>query len=179
MKRKERLMDNRELAHKARKGDAAAFEELIKFCQEKLYRIAYSYVNNRDDALDIVSESVYRAYLNLRTLKNPSYFDTWIIRIVINQAINFLNKNRRVMLKEDIGLNTGSRDAVKSDETIDLHAAMGKLDENQKTVIILKYFEDLTITQVAEVMERPVGTVKTYLHGALKNLRLELREVFQ
>ena len=46
-------MDNREPAHKARKGDAAAFEELIKFCQEKLYRIAYSYVNNRDDALDL------------------------------------------------------------------------------------------------------------------------------
>jgi len=172
-------MDNSELVHKARKGDAAAFEELIKFCQEKLYRIAYSYVNNRDDALDIVSESVYRAYVNLRTLKNPSYFNTWIIRIVINQSINFINKNRRVVLKEDIGLNTGSQDSIKTDETIDLYAAMDKLDDNQKAVVILKYFEDLTITQVAEIMERPVGTVKTYLHGALKNLRLELKEVFQ
>ena len=172
-------MDNSELVHKARKGDAAAFEELIKFCQEKLYRIAYSYVNNRDDALDIVSESIYKAYVNLRTLKNPSYFSTWIIRIVINQSINFINKNRRVMPKEDVGLNVGKEDSVKTDETIDLYAAMDKLDENQKAVVILKYFEDLTITQVAEIMERPVGTVKTYLHGALKNLRLELKEVFQ
>ena len=83
-------MDTSVLMHKARKGDAAAFDELVKSCQEKLYRIAYSYVNNRDDALDIVSESVYRAYLNLRTLKNPSYFNTWIIRIVINQSISFI-----------------------------------------------------------------------------------------
>jgi RNA polymerase sigma-70 factor (ECF subfamily) len=56
---------------------------------------------------------------------------------------------------------------------------MDRLDENQKAVIILKYFEDLTIAQVAEIMNRPVGTIKTYLHGALKNLRLELKEVFQ
>ena len=172
-------MDNSELVHKARKGDAVAFEELIMSCKEKLYRIAYSYAKNKDDALDIVSESVYRAYVNLKTLKNPSYFSTWMTRIVINQSINFINKNRKVVPKEDVGLNLGKEDSAKIDDTIDLYAAMDRLDENQKAVIILKYFEDLTITQVAEVMERPVGTVKTYLHGALKNLRLELKEVFQ
>jgi len=170
-------MDTRELVHKAQKGDASAFEELMKACQEKLYRIAYSYLKNRDDALDIVSESVYRAYVNLRTLKNPEYFNTWIIRIVINQAINLKNKNQKVILTEDMHFITGKVDRLTTDEIMDLHAAMDMLDDNQKAVIILKYFEDLTITQVAEIMNRPVGTVKTYLHGALKNLRLELKEV--
>ncbi|MBS3977580.1 MAG: sigma-70 family RNA polymerase sigma factor [Syntrophomonadaceae bacterium] len=171
-------MDTSELVHKARKGDAAAFSELMQACQEKLYKIAYSYVKNRDDALDVVSESVYRAYVNLRTLKNPAYFDTWIIRIVINQSINFTNKNRRFALKEDMAHVTVSQKAIETDETIDLYSAIDKLEEKQKAVIILKYFEDLPLTQVAEIMERPVGTVKTYLHGALKKLRLELKEVF-
>jgi RNA polymerase sigma-70 factor (ECF subfamily) len=171
-------MDTNELVHKAKRGDAAAFTELMQSCQEKLYRIAFSYVKNRDDALDIVSESVYRAYVNLRSLKNPSYFNTWIIRIAINQSINFISKTRRITLKEDIELNV-AKNTVETDEAMDLYKAMDRLDENQKAVIILKYFEDLPITQVAEVMNRPVGTIKTYLHGALKNLRLELKEVFQ
>jgi RNA polymerase sigma-70 factor (ECF subfamily) len=171
-------MDINELVHKAKKGDAAAFTELMQSCQDKLYRIAYSYVKNRDDALDIVSETVYKAFVSLKSLKNPSYFTTWIIRIAINQSINFISKNRRITLKEDIELSV-AKNAVETDEAMDLHKAMDSLDENQKAVIILKYFEDLTITQVAEVMNRPIGTVKTYLHGALKSLRLELKEVFQ
>lgn len=172
-------MDSGELVHRAQKGDAAAFDELMKTCQEKLYRIAYSYVKNREDALDIVGEAVCKAYVNLRTLKKPSYFHTWMIRIVINQSINFINKNSRVTLKEDMTLNATSRDPVEINESMDLYAALDKLDEKQKAVIILKYFEDLPLTQVAEIMDRPVGTVKTYLHHALKNLRLELKEVFQ
>jgi RNA polymerase sigma-70 factor (ECF subfamily) len=175
---KERIMDISELVRKAKKGDNAAFAELIQSSQEKLYRIAYSYVRNKDDALDIVSESVYKAFVNLESLKNPSYFNTWIIRIAINQSINFINKGRKVMLKENIELNA-AKNTPEPDEAFDLHTAMDRLDENQKAVIILKYFEDLTIAQVAEIMNRPVGTIKTYLHGALKNLRLELKEVFQ
>lgn len=172
-------MDSGKLVHKARTGDAEAFEELIEPIREKLYRIAYSYVKNRDDALDIVSESVYRAYVNLRRLKNPSYFDTWMIRIVINQSINLINKNRRITLKADMAVNAASQDTVDIDEALDLYAAMDRLNDNQKAVVILKYFEDLPITQVAAIMERPVGTVKSFLHGALKELRLELKEAFQ
>jgi RNA polymerase sigma-70 factor (ECF subfamily) len=172
-------MDSGKLVHKARTGDAEAFEELIEPIREKLYRIAYSYVKNRDDALDIVSESVYRAYVNLRRLKNPSYFDTWMIRIVINQSINLINKNRRITLKADMAVNASSQDTVDIDEALDLYAAMDRLNDNQKAVVILKYFEDLPITQVAAIMERPVGTVKSFLHGALKELRLELKEAFQ
>lgn len=171
-------MDTGQLVHKARKGDAVAFDELMSSCREKLYRIAYSYVKNRDDALDIVSESVYRAYVNLQSLKNPSYFNTWMIRIVINQSINFVNKNRRITLNAGMALNATGQDALEINEAIDLYAAIDRLDGNQKAVIILKYLEDLPITQVAEIMDRPVGTVKSYLHGALKGLRLELKEVY-
>jgi len=172
-------MDISELVHRARKDDAEAFGELMKMSQEKLYRIAYSYVKNRDDALDIVSESVYKAYVNLRTLKNPEYFNTWIIRIVINQSVNFLNKTKRITLKEDLSQSPEEQNPIQTIELMDLNDAMDRLNENQKAVIILKYFEDLTLTQIAEIMKRPVGTVKTYLHSALKALRLEMKEVFQ
>jgi len=172
-------METKELVRKAAKGDDMAFTELIKSCQEKLYRIAYSYVKNKDDALDIVGETVYTAYTKIETLKNPEYFTTWIIRITINQSINFIKKHQRVILHDE---NIYIPSEIKEDneeEIMDLENAMDKLNKDQKTVIILKYFEDLTLTQVAQVMQKPLGTVKTYLNSALKSLRLELKEVLR
>ncbi len=166
-----------ELVHSAQRGDAEAFGELMKACQEKCYRIAYSYVKNREDALDVVGESVCKAYVNLRTLKNPEYFNTWLIRIVINEAVNHVNKSRRVARTASVNRAPVQQDVTQAIEAIDLHEAMHCLNQNQKTVIILKYFEDLPLTQIADIMQRPVGTVKTYLHGALQALRLEVKEV--
>lgn len=172
-------METIALVLKARQGDALAFTELMQTRQAKLYRIAYSYTKNRDDSLDVVSEVVYRAYVGLGSLRNPAHFDTWLIRIVINQAINHLHKLRRIALVEDTPNIPAGQGVVDTAEAIDLQAAIAHLDANQQTVIILKYFEDLSLAQVAEVMDRPLGTVKTYLHGALKKLRLELKEVPQ
>lgn len=62
---------------------------------QKLYRLAYSYVHNENDALDIVQESAYKAVKNSHTLKNPQYAGTWIYRIVINESISFLRKQKQ------------------------------------------------------------------------------------
>ncbi|MBS3984835.1 MAG: sigma-70 family RNA polymerase sigma factor [Selenomonadales bacterium] len=172
-------MDTAQLVVRAQRGDEAAFAELVKAYQAQLYRIALSYVKNREDALDIVSESVYRAFVNLRSLKNPSHFKTWLIRIVINQAVNVMRQRQRVAVTGDLSVAPFIPHGLRSDDLLDLYAAIDKLDENQRAVIILKYCEDLTLTQVAQVLERPLGTIKTHLHGALKTLRLELKEEFQ
>lgn len=158
--------------------DEAAFTELVTHCQPQLYRIALSYVRNREDALDVVSESVYRAFVNLRSLKEPAYFNTWIIRITINQAINFSRQKKRSAHPADLAAEALAGHTLNKDDLLLLYSAIERLPENERAVVVLKYLEDLTLAQVAEILGRPLGTVKTHLHSALKALRLELKEEF-
>lgn len=167
-------MENRETVLRARKGDSEAFGRLIDERRESLYRTAYSFTKNRDDALDIVHDTVYKAFVSLPKLKNPDYFQTWLTRILINTAIDFTKKQKRAQPADtaDIAAPTGS----DNEERLDLYAAVDRLPEMQKAVVILKYLHDLTLTEVADILRCPPGTVKTHLHKALKTLRMELKE---
>ncbi len=161
---------------RAKKGDDNAFSLLIQERKEKLYRTAFAYVKNEQIALDVVGETVLKAYKGIRKLNTPAYFDTWLIRILINSAINALKQSRKIVpLNEEVLLES-MKYQEKDYNSIDLLSAIDCLDEKHKNIIILKYFQDLTITQVAEILQMPVGTAKTYLHRALKKLRIELRE---
>jgi len=162
------------LVKKARSGDDNAFYELIQMRKELLYRTAFAYVKNQEDALDIVSETVYKAYRSIKKLKEPAFFNTWLTRILINCSLDVMKKQSKVVpLEETAAIPVQTEDAT---EALDLHSAIDLLEPKSRTVVILKYFHDLTISQIAEVMECPQGTIKTYLHRALKNLRLELKE---
>jgi RNA polymerase sigma-70 factor, ECF subfamily len=168
-------MDLREAAQRARQGDRGAFGALILAEKESYYRIAYSYVKNKEDALDIVADAVCKAYASIRSLKQPEYFNTWFTRILINCAIDHQKKaKRRLPLPEN--LMSPQIKAPDPVEHLDLYAAMDKLEKRQKTVIILKYLHGLTLVEVADILKCPVGTVKTTLHKALTALRQELRE---
>jgi len=171
-------MDIKELVHRSRKGDESAFSRLIADRQASLYKIAYSYVKNRDDALDLVGESIYKAFISLNTLKNPEHFNAWLTRIVINLSINFINKQRKIVIADGETEFKDSFDGANREAIIDLYSAIDQLEDRQKTVIILKYLEDLPLSEVAKIMECPLGTAKTYLHKALQNLRLELKEAY-
>jgi RNA polymerase sigma-70 factor (ECF subfamily) len=71
---------------KAQKGDDEAFSELIDSCQEKLYKIAFAYLKNEQNSLDAVGDTIYKAYMNISKLKIPEFFNTWIIKILINSC---------------------------------------------------------------------------------------------
>jgi|GEM_PF-6926975 len=77
------------------------FSEHITRCSGKLYRVAYCYVKNEQDALDIVSEATYKAYLSFERMKTPQYFESWLTRIVIHCALDRLNRNKRITFMED------------------------------------------------------------------------------
>lgn len=170
------MVDFNEKVLRARHGDDNAFSDLIRERKEILYRTAFTYVKNRDDALDIVSETIYKAYISIKKLKEPQFFNTWLIRILINTSLDHIKRSKKILpFKGDIAINEPitSRDSV---ELLDLYYAVDKLDPKYKTIVILKYFQDFTLGQIAEVLECPIGTVKTYLHKALKELRIELKE---
>ena len=141
--------------------------------KDKFYRIAYSYVKNQDDALDIVQDAVYKAIIKYDTLRNPEYIKTWFYRILVNCAIDTIRKNRKVTCTD-----WGEQDIVESgsisDEYIDLRHSLNKLDDNQRVIVVMRFFEDMKIDDIASVLNCNVNTVKTRLYSALKKLRLEL-----
>jgi RNA polymerase sigma-70 factor (ECF subfamily) len=138
----------------------------------KYYRLAYSYVHNEADAVDIVQEAAYRAILKSDSLKNASFADTWICRIVINEAYSVLRKKKT----EDLEAEENSIVQEDRYEDIDLKNAIENLDAEDKTVIILRYYEDKKLEEIAEIMEMNLSTVKSRLYRVLDKLRLVLAD---
>ncbi|MGL5507871.1 MAG: sigma-70 family RNA polymerase sigma factor [Paraclostridium sp.] len=161
---------------RAIKGDEKYFIEIVDDIKEKLYTIAYSYVKNEQDALDIVQETVYKAYTSIDTLKNPKYFNTWITRILINNSINTLNKNNKVGYIEEYKQIEETELTIDIDQKLDISNALDELEEKHKNVIKLKYFEDLTLNEISNKLDIPIGTAKTYLNKGLNRLRGIIRE---
>lgn len=161
----------------AKKGDDNAFYELIQDRKEMLYKTAYTYVRNKEDALDIVQETVYKAYCSIKKLKEPAFFNTWLTRILINCSLDYMKKKKiMVPMEEKIESSlTGISDRDR-EQIIDLRSAVDRLDDKCKTVVILKYFQDMTIEQISDILECPSGTIKSYLHKALIELRLDMKE---
>lgn len=166
-------MDHLDLIKLAIQGDSNAFYSLI--CEHKIqmYKIAYSYFKNEQDALEAIQETVYRAYNNLYKLKQQQYFKTWLLRILINYCID---ENKRMKKSTMLVETADISQEVDINDKLELNQAISKLNSKYKTIIILKYFEDLTINDIAFIMEKPVGTIKTWLNKALSELRIILRE---
>ena len=138
------------------------------------YRIAYSYVHNEADAQDIVQESAYKAIYHAKKLKKEEFVKTWVCRIVINEAISFLRKQKREQVHfttEQIASNSDQID------TTDLRKALEQLKPEERTIIILRYFEEMKLEEIAEVCRESVSTVKSRLYRTLKKLKLDLEEV--
>ena len=176
-----RLMKNEgverifELVQRAQKGDDEAFLELFQRYENDLYRMAFVYVKNQEDALDVVQETAYRAFKNISTLRNPAFFKTWLLKISIAYATDLLRKRQKVvflnpdypewigMEGEDVSMN------------ITLKQILESLDEHEKSIIFLKFYDDLTFKEIAEVKDIPLGTVKTVMYRALEKLRVQMK----
>lgn len=159
---------------KAVRGDGEAFVKLVEERKDILYRTAFLYVKNQQDALEIVDAAVYKAYVSINKLKKPEFFNTWITKILINCAMDLLRHRKRV-----VQLSENYDDIyIESDSTIsiDLYNAVDKLQGKYKTAIILKYYNNLKISEVAEIMECSESNVKNYIHKALKDLRVNFDE---
>ena len=150
-------------------------EELLLENYNRYYRLAYSYVHNEADAADIVQNGAYKAILNSDTLQKEEYASTWIYRIMLNEIFRFLKKEMPVSI-EEVFVEQAEEDSY---EDVDLRRALDSLSKEDKTVIELKYFEDMKLADIAEVLGENVSTVKSRLYRGLKKLRLELTDVWQ
>lgn len=139
------------------------------------YRLAYSYVHNEADASDIVQNGAYKAILHSNTLKQEEYASTWVYRIMLNETFRFLKREQLVSL-DTVEIEHGKEDTY---ENLDLQRALDMMSQEDKAVIELKYFEDLKLAEIAEVLGENINTVKSRLYRGLKKLRLELADECQ
>jgi len=155
------------------------FLERIQQIRQRLYRIAYTYIKNEEDAKEIISNTVYKGYKNLSKLKNSEFFETWITSILINEChqVSRKNKGKVHVSLEFISdwMHKESEGNYDIDDRIDLYEAVDSLEGSIKTVIILKYLEDMTIKETAKHIGISESRVKNYIHKGLKCLREKLR----
>ncbi|MFJ7824836.1 sigma-70 family RNA polymerase sigma factor [Psychrobacillus sp. NPDC096623] len=159
-------------------GDQEALLFLLKQEKEKLYRTAYSYVRNQADALDIFQQTVLLAIESIHQLREPKYFTTWLMKICINVSIGVLQKQKKVISLDNQKFQSISTEIATSDEKLDLLDAIYRLDEKYKTVLLLKYYEDFTFEQIAELLGEPIGTVKSNGKRALAKIKKTLKGVY-
>jgi len=180
--------DDQRLIAACLEGDTAAFSILVRRYQDRLYNTVYRLLDNAEDAQDVVQEAFLHAYQSLDSFKGDSLFFTWLYRIAVNTAIS-LKRKRRVILSIDGARNgeAGVDPLDPSDATQPGHAleqaeqerrvrrALGRLSPEHRAVLIMKDMEGQKYEMMAEVLQVPIGTIRSRLHRA----RLELRELLE
>ena len=140
-------------------------EEILLRDYDKYYRLAYSYVKNEMDAGDIVQNGAYQAIRKAHTLREEVYAATWIYRIMLNEIF----KNYQEKSTEDIDQMAEVIGQEDSYENVDLKRALNNLSKEE-----LKYFEEMKLSEIAEVLGENLSTIKSRLYRSLKKLKLEL-----
>lgn len=151
-------------------NNTAETEQILTENYKRYYRLAYSYMRNEDDALDVVQESAYRAIRDCRKVRNKDYLSTWIYRIVVNTALDMLRRKK----KENITEELPEIPVEDQYQDLELRTVLNQLDDKSRTIILLRYFEDLKLEDIADIVGDNLNTVKARLYRSLKKLRLNL-----
>lgn len=161
--------------------DGIEIQELIDFFknnEDKIYKFAYGYVKNQDIALDLVHESIVKAIQKRDTIKEKQHLKTWFYRILINESLGFLRKRNKILFFEEIKdmENLEQIDKISNDnENIDLYDAIDKLPSKLKTIIMLRFFEDMSLDEIAQTTKTNLSTIKSRLYKALEVLKIDMK----
>jgi RNA polymerase sigma-70 factor (ECF subfamily) len=180
--------DDQRLIADCLRGDTAAFGVLVRRYQERLYHSVYRLVENAEDAQDVVQEAFLNAYQSLDGFKGDSLFFTWLYRIAVNTAIS-LKRKRRVMVRMETGGNgeqtidplDPSEDSrpehalEQAEEGRRVREALSRLSPEHRAVLVMKDMEGQKYETMADVLQVPIGTIRSRLHRA----RLELRDLLE
>lgn len=176
-------MDNIKLIELCRQGDIDAFNLLYKEYSPKALRTAYLIVGNKNIAEDIVQEAFYECYRSIKKLRKPEIFQAWFNKLLVRICWRMAAKERRLVcdsLDESHDENSAYRSAADPFDNSEINAAVreaiNKLDTQLRTTVILFYFNDMSIKEIAKVLNCMQGTVKSRLHNARKYIEKDLRK---
>ena len=177
---------------RAQQGDLAAYDELVRRYQERVYATLYQMTSNHEDANDLAQEAFIKAYQAIKSFKGGSSFYTWVYRIAVNKTINFLKsrKHKSAMSLNDLDFDaekdpdlvalisdkTPRRDAALAELKNKLNEAMQKLSEQHRLVVALHDIQGMAHEEIAEIMECNTGTVRSRLFYARQQLQGHLAD---
>lgn len=189
-------LTEQQLVNKAVLGDRGALGRLLEAYQHRLYNVVLRMVCNRDDALDVTQETMLKIVSNIEGFGGRSALGTWMVRIAMNEAISFLRRRRdrgEVSLDGEMdGRSDGEQasslkeqirgpreqepvERVQKNEMLKLlHLALGLVEADLRAVLVLRDIDDMEYDQIAEVLEIPLGTVKSRLFRARLALRRQM-----
>ena len=157
-------------------GDISAFEELVCKYKDRIYRLAYKMLGGADDVDDVAQEIFLKAYRGIKKFRLQSSFSTWLVQIAVNYCISHLKSQRKF---KSLSLNVISKRssaetqaiAERNEKREKVYQAINSLPLKRRAVIVLHYFEDYTCEEIADVLNCSVGTVKSRLFYARKDLK--------
>jgi len=172
------LSDEAELVRDARSGDAAAWESLVRAYQENVFRLAYLFLGDADEAEDVAQETFLRAYQALESYDTARPLRPWLLSITANLSRNrrrslgrYLNSLKRLVYSEPTTESTIEEQSHQRLQSQRLWSAIRRLEPVDQQVIYLRYFLDLPVKETAEVMGVATGTVKSRLNRSMERLR--------
>lgn len=140
--------------------------------QGRFYRTAYCYTRDREAALDIVQSAYCKALENYRKLRNPDAVHTWFYRILVNESLTWLKKSKREQVQPAEAMTEIPYRDQDRFEDADLYESIRQLSPEGQTVVMLRYFEDMSLQEIADVTSTNLSTVKTRLYASLKKLKV-------
>lgn len=160
-------MDPTDLVNQAIQGDRDAFIRLIREIENSLYNTAKSMLRKEEDVADAIQETILKAYKSMHTLREPQYFKTWMFRILINECNTMLSRRS---LSTSYAEVPAKLEVSSPYDEVDMREAVDRLEESKRIVIVLHYFEDLTLRQVADTLNISESAVKMRLSRARQEL---------
>ena len=174
------------------KGDQNAFADIVSLYQSRLYQVCYRMLGNKQEAEDITQEAFVRAYINLHTFDQKRKFSTWLYRIATNLCIDRIRKKKPdyyldAAVAGTEGLTMYSQVAINEKLPVEkveemelqerVQYEISRLPEKYRMIIVLKYIEELSLQEISEIVDMPIGTVKTRLHRGREALRKQLKNL--
>lgn len=154
-------------------GKERLFEQFITQHLNNAYRFAYIHVNNEQMAEDVVSESVIKALKSLHRLKNDSFMKTWFYKIILNTSRTYLRRNNKIVYMDDEALER-HMELYENDSRIYFEEMIKSLPDDDKTIIVLRFFENMKFREISQILSLNENTVKTKLYKSLKILKAEV-----
>lgn len=174
------------------KGDQSAYGEIVEIYKDKVFQLCYRILGNRHEAEDMAQEAFIRAYVNIASFNIDLKFSTWLYRIATNLCIDRIRKKKPdYYLDAEVSGTDGltmysqiASDTILPEDEIEslelqetIQREITKLPEKYRSVIVLKYIEELSLNEISEILDIPLGTVKTRIHRGREALRHQLRKV--
>lgn len=174
-------MCEEEIVIKIQSGDMKALGELFEIYKNQSLKYAYLITGSKHTSEDIVQEAFISCYNNVKSLKNPKFFKSWFFKILTRIAWRYAKKDKKSLPIDNIfekadekSIDTSIEQYLRKEQNNNIHEEIEKLDLKQKTVIVLYYFNGLTVKEIAKIMGCFEGTVKSRLHSARIKLKSSL-----